>query len=194
MHYLTPFPHLHLFWQGCRRAAISPVPNNLKYIMSSLRDIMDVDVEPLPQTLSKPTREHTIPDDTTADQLTSPTTKEEHRDDYGKAPIKRRRSNRSGLPSAPEASSSKGESSAVTDTMDPHHQYGSGSHRHTSVTSSTRHSSRGSDVAEGSIKYTPVTGRVSRAKKGQPVHVCEICKPSKVNPQNFCLLSSLTAR
>jgi len=30
------------------------------------------------------------------------------------------------------------------------------------------------------VKYTPVTGRVSRAKKGVPVHICEICRPPKV--------------
>ncbi|KAJ9129393.1 Zinc finger protein zas1, partial [Coniochaeta hoffmannii] len=29
------------------------------------------------------------------------------------------------------------------------------------------------------VKYTPVTGRVSRAKKGVPVHICEICRPPK---------------
>ena len=33
---------------------------------------------------------------------------------------------------------------------------------------------------EPPVKLTPITGRVSRAKKGVPVHVCEICKPPKV--------------
>ncbi|KAK0666360.1 hypothetical protein QBC41DRAFT_230711 [Cercophora samala] len=28
-------------------------------------------------------------------------------------------------------------------------------------------------------RLTPITGRVSRAKKGIPVHVCELCKPAK---------------
>lgn len=28
---------------------------------------------------------------------------------------------------------------------------------------------------EGSVKLTPITGRVSRAKKGQPVHICQEC-------------------
>ncbi|KAI0007927.1 hypothetical protein F4779DRAFT_642525 [Xylariaceae sp. FL0662B] len=34
---------------------------------------------------------------------------------------------------------------------------------------------------EGSVpaRMTPITGRVSRAKKGVPVHTCEICKPPK---------------
>lgn len=30
------------------------------------------------------------------------------------------------------------------------------------------------------IKLTPITGRVSRAKKGVPVHVCDTCNPPKV--------------
>lgn len=30
------------------------------------------------------------------------------------------------------------------------------------------------------VRYTPITGRVSRAKKGVPVHICESCNPPKV--------------
>jgi hypothetical protein len=30
------------------------------------------------------------------------------------------------------------------------------------------------------VKYTPVTGRVSREKEGAPVHMCDICGPEKV--------------
>ncbi|KAI1380933.1 hypothetical protein F4677DRAFT_441262 [Hypoxylon crocopeplum] len=39
----------------------------------------------------------------------------------------------------------------------------------------------GSSQGEGSVpvKLTPITGRVSRAKKGVPVHTCDICKPPK---------------
>ncbi|KAI2623800.1 hypothetical protein GGS21DRAFT_533404 [Xylaria nigripes] len=29
------------------------------------------------------------------------------------------------------------------------------------------------------VKLTPITGRVSRAKKGVPVHTCDVCKPPK---------------
>jgi hypothetical protein len=47
-------------------------------------------------------------------------------------------------------------------------------------------SSRGSQMADmpsssrqplgpSDVRYTPVTGRVSRAKKGYPVHPCEVC-------------------
>lgn len=31
------------------------------------------------------------------------------------------------------------------------------------------------------VKLTPITGRVSRARKGVPVHTCEICRPAKVH-------------
>jgi hypothetical protein len=34
------------------------------------------------------------------------------------------------------------------------------------------------------IKYTPITRRVSRAKKGVAVHTCEICQPPKVCPSD----------
>lgn len=37
------------------------------------------------------------------------------------------------------------------------------------------------------IKLTPITGRVSRAKKGVPVHTCDICRPPKVSPLE-CLM------
>lgn len=34
---------------------------------------------------------------------------------------------------------------------------------------------------EGSVRLTPVTRKVSKAKKGQPVHVCNQCEPPKVS-------------
>ncbi|KAM3481881.1 hypothetical protein MY5147_000466 [Beauveria neobassiana] len=34
-------------------------------------------------------------------------------------------------------------------------------------------------TGEPGVKLTPITGRVSRAKKGVPVHTCEICRPPK---------------
>jgi hypothetical protein len=38
----------------------------------------------------------------------------------------------------------------------------------------------GSTSPDMTVKYTPITGRVSRARKGVPVHICEICRPPKV--------------
>ncbi|TQV93934.1 hypothetical protein V2A60_003912 [Cordyceps javanica] len=37
----------------------------------------------------------------------------------------------------------------------------------------------GSTIGEPGVKLTPITGRVSRAKKGIPVHICEMCRPPK---------------
>lgn len=37
----------------------------------------------------------------------------------------------------------------------------------------------GAVMAEPGVKLTPITGRVSRAKKGVPVHTCEMCRPPK---------------
>lgn len=42
-------------------------------------------------------------------------------------------------------------------------------------------SGTGSPAVTGpQVRYTPVRGRVSKARKGLPVHVCEICQPPKV--------------
>jgi hypothetical protein len=38
----------------------------------------------------------------------------------------------------------------------------------------------GASSSDMPVKYTPITGRVSRARKGVPVHICEICRPPKV--------------
>lgn len=42
-----------------------------------------------------------------------------------------------------------------------------------------------SPAAPAAPKLTPVTGRVSRAKKGVPVHVCDQCQPPKVSLKLF---------
>ncbi|KAK4442733.1 hypothetical protein QBC34DRAFT_224150 [Podospora aff. communis PSN243] len=36
-----------------------------------------------------------------------------------------------------------------------------------------------SATSELPMRLTPITGRVSRANKGVPLHVCDICKPAK---------------
>lgn len=40
-------------------------------------------------------------------------------------------------------------------------------------------------AGEVPVKLTPITGRVSRARKGVPVHTCEICRPPKVCVDNI---------
>lgn len=42
--------------------------------------------------------------------------------------------------------------------------------------------------SEMPVKYTPITGRVSRARKGVPVHTCEVCRPPKVSNCNDSVL------
>ncbi|KAI0446241.1 hypothetical protein F4803DRAFT_559608 [Xylaria telfairii] len=73
-----------------------------------------------------------------------------------------------------------------TESMD---SVGYGSYAHSSSSSNMPPSSRSnvssrpmsSAPGESSIpvKLTPITGRVSRAKKGVPVHICDVCKPPK---------------
>lgn len=41
-----------------------------------------------------------------------------------------------------------------------------------------------SNAGDIPIKLTPITGRVSRAKKGVPVHTCDLCRPPKVGLHN----------
>jgi hypothetical protein len=44
--------------------------------------------------------------------------------------------------------------------------------------------------SEQPVRYTPVTGRVSKAKKGQPVHVCELCEEPRVRLSTMSLMFS----
>ncbi|KAI0015173.1 hypothetical protein F4780DRAFT_109146 [Xylariomycetidae sp. FL0641] len=70
------------------------------------------------------------------------------------------------------------------------HPAGYGGHGHGQRSSSSRIAPSGrsnalvrpvSNAPESNlpVKLTPITGRVSRAKKGVPVHTCEICRPPK---------------
>ncbi|KAI1140345.1 hypothetical protein F5Y05DRAFT_403309 [Hypoxylon sp. FL0543] len=114
-------------------------------------------------------------------------------DRLASAPTRRRgpsgRSSKStAAASSPSASSSRPaplsrRSTTSSESMDP-----SGYGTHTQGSSSggmppSNLPSRpmGNSPGEGSVpvKLTPITGRVSRAKKGVPVHVCDICKPHK---------------
>ncbi|KAK4229429.1 hypothetical protein QBC38DRAFT_109534 [Podospora fimiseda] len=72
-------------------------------------------------------------------------------------------------------------STTSTDSMDPSQGYGSG------ASSSSMGGGGGPmrpmpqqpPASDMHVRLTPITGRVSRAKKGVPVHVCDICKPHK---------------
>lgn len=160
--------------------------------MSSLKDIMDVDVEPLEayayrrskeaaQRLASQTSSAQAPSiqaPSQSSQTLINTRKEE-------LPTTRRRSNRtsksSGSPSTTSrdpiddhrsSSIVKGEGMAFTQ---------SGESSQAGAQMSPQQPSRGGQHAqEIPVKYTPVTGRISKAKKGVPVHTCDICRPVKV--------------
>ncbi|KAI1490103.1 hypothetical protein F5X96DRAFT_637988 [Biscogniauxia mediterranea] len=74
---------------------------------------------------------------------------------------------------------------SIESTMDPTRYGGPGQSSSSGMTPSGRTNMPSRPVpnvpGEGNlpIKLTPITGRVSRAKKGMPVHTCEICRPSK---------------
>lgn len=145
--------------------------------MSSLKDIMDVDVEPLQSQAYRRARE--------AAELQASRPSIDHPsaspsppplldDNKGKAPIKRRRSNRVSKTASSPASLRR-RSSATAETMDFSSGFQAGSSNQASTSGSPQQSSsRGSEPApEVPVKYTPVTGRISRAKKGVPVHTCK---------------------
>ncbi|KAI0421332.1 hypothetical protein F5X98DRAFT_361237 [Xylaria grammica] len=72
-----------------------------------------------------------------------------------------------------------------TESMDPasYGSYAQSSSSNMPPSSRSNVSSRPMSSTPGEsnipVKLTPITGRVSRAKKGVPVHTCEICKPPK---------------
>jgi hypothetical protein len=86
-------------------------------------------------------------------------------------------------PSIPD---SRRRSNTSSDSMDPIY-YGQG-HGYASSPMGNSAAPRGyattAPPGETSVKLTPITGRVSRAKKGVPVHTCEQC--TKVGDRAPC--------
>ena len=150
--------------------------------MSSLKDIMDVDVEPLQSQAYTRAKE--------ASQLQAPLPSTDRpsadaslslEDTKGKAPVRRRRSRRVSKPGGPSLESQptsnlrRRDSAGAAEAMDFTSEYQAGGSNQASTVggSPQQTSSRGSEPAgEVPVKYTPVTGRISRAKKGVPVHTC----------------------
>jgi hypothetical protein len=129
-------------------------------------------------TLSPETSSLPIDDDEDEDENNSNNSK-------GKTPLRRRRSNRvskpATQPTAARQNISRRRSSTAAEVMD-FSGYQPGGSNQASMSGSPPQSSRGSEpAADMPVKYTPVTGRISRAKKGVPVHTCEICRPVKVH-------------
>ncbi|TVY45046.1 hypothetical protein LOCC1_G004243 [Lachnellula occidentalis] len=154
--------------------------------MSSIKDIMDVDVEPLESQAYRRSREAalqkaSLPSIAQSSETPSPSIEDDNsNNNKGKAPIKRRRSNRVSRTTTPPAASPanlpRRLSSATGEEMDFTSGYQASGSNQASASGTPLQGSRVSDSgAEIPVKYTPVTGRISRAKKGVPVHTCAIC-------------------
>jgi len=153
--------------------------------MSSLKDIMDVDVEPLESQAIQRSREIALPQSQVVDSRppASPSPKAEP---SRQSSMRRKRSNRVSKSSSSATSSRPGtlrrRSSAGAEYMEPS-GYGqpSASPTGSSSNSTTMRPTLPRGLEAGpSIRYTPVTGRISRAKKGQPVHICDLCEEPRV--------------
>jgi hypothetical protein len=160
-------------------------------IMSSLKDIMVVVVEPLQSQAYRRALEGQIQASPHpfVKQPSAPPSSPLHNKIEDKAPAKRRRSSRASGSSDQSVSAAprttRQQASAGPKTMDftSEYQAGGGNANQGSSSGSHRHQSRGSEQSgmEVPLKYTPVTGRISRAKKGVPVHHCLVCRPVKVS-------------
>lgn len=156
-------------------------------IMSSLKDIMDVDVEPLESQAYRRSKEAaqqqaSHPPIAQSSQSPSPPIDDNNK---GKTPISRRKSNRVSKPasqsSAARQNTTRRRSSAGGEAMEYTSGYQAGGSNQASTSGSPQQSPRGSEPGTDlPVKYTPVTGRLSRAKKGVPVHTCDTCRPVKV--------------
>lgn len=156
--------------------------------MSSLKDIMDVDVEPLESQAYRRAKEAAYQQQASLPSTDRPSATPSPLldDNIGTAPLRRRRSNRISQPSSISSPARpsilpRRRSSTAGETMDYTQGYMAGGPNQPSTSGSPPNSSsRGSEAgSEVPVKYTPVTGRISRAKKGVPVHTCEICRPVK---------------
>lgn len=143
---------------------------------------------------SAPSRQHS----TTVDHTTRPIHQQHHIDsDFGpSSPVQRALrpgeiSTTTGSLPAPSSGygDSRRQSSTSIDFMDPH-GYGYPTSSSSSMAGGSgsagyppnvpRRPMGTSPGPEVPVRLTPITGRVSRAKKGVPVHVCDQCNPPKV--------------
>lgn len=199
---LPPWPILSE--SGCALPSRATKPSTFPFqfglvTMSSLKHIMDVDVEPLDLYRRKDTAPPAclLTSIAPPSQIpgTSPLPEEKHDDDDdsdGNRPLERCGFNRSGqlAITTPSLQISSATSQPSEDDVDLHPDqeidsmdYQPGFHMPAPAQSSVpspQVSSTGSEYGmDRPVKYTPVTGRISRAKKGVPVHTCDICRPVK---------------
>ncbi|ESZ97564.1 hypothetical protein SBOR_2111 [Sclerotinia borealis F-4128] len=148
--------------------------------MSSLKDIMDVDVDPLESQAYRrkeaAQQQASRPSIDPSSQSPSP----QLDDTKGKSSINSRRSNRVSKSSTQSTTSRphllRRRSSGTGEVMDFSAYQGGGSNQGSLSGSPLQPSTRGgmdSMVDIVPVKYTPVTGRISKARKGMPVHTCD---------------------
>lgn len=153
--------------------------------MSSLRDIMDVDVEPLESQAIRRSRDVALLQNQPLNTRPTSSLSRTERSSTQRS-VKRKRPTRVSKPSSSAGSSRSGtarrRSSGAADLMDPsgYEQGGSQNNMRAALP-------RGLEPDQP-IRYTPVTGRVSKAKKGQPVHVCEQCDEPRVRMSTMPLI------
>ncbi|KAL2073702.1 hypothetical protein VTL71DRAFT_11028 [Oculimacula yallundae] len=154
--------------------------------MSSIKDIMDVDVEPFESQAYRRSKEAAQQQASRFPIALSTESPSSTVDDNnkGQSTVKRRRSDRVSRPDSQPPTAAQGKirrrSSATGEPMDFTSGYQAGGSNQASNSGSPHQSPRGSEgAADMPVKYTPVTGRISRAKKGVPVHTCDICRPVK---------------
>ena len=142
---------------------------------------MDVDVEPLESQAIQRSRDVAQLQNQPADARP---TSSSSRSERGTQPtVKKKRPSRvTKLPSSTRSSRSgtaRRRSSDATELMEPT-GYGQGGSTAGGSNNNMRPSLPRGLETEPPVRYTPVTGRVSRAKKGQPVHICDLCEEPRV--------------
>lgn len=139
-----------------------------------------------PPTIRLPTAEESDPANPRQKQTVGTETKPGPSVQQGKRPADPSSATPTLSATSPGPGDSRRQSDTSVDSMD---QHGYGSASSSSMgggagggTYPPNHPRRpmGSPSSDVQIRLTPITGRVSRAKKGVPVHVCEICNPPKV--------------
>ncbi|QSZ31618.1 hypothetical protein DSL72_001185 [Monilinia vaccinii-corymbosi] len=150
--------------------------------MSSIKDIMDVDVDPLESQAYRRKEAAQQQASRLSIDPSSQRSSPQLDDTKGKSSINHRRSNRvsksSTQPTTLRPNSIRRRSSGPGEAMDFAAYQESGSNQGSLLGSPLQTSTRGmepmADIVP--VKYTPVTGRISRAKKGIPVHTCDDCR------------------
>ncbi|KAI1633463.1 hypothetical protein F4809DRAFT_584278 [Biscogniauxia mediterranea] len=131
-----------------------------------------------------PTSSHENPQDLD-DRLTPAQTKRRGPSGRSTKPTATASSSSTTISSARPSPARRRSTDSIESTMDPTRYGGPGQSSSSGMTPSGRTNMPSRPVpnvpGEGNlpVKLTPITGRVSRAKKGMPVHTCEICRPSK---------------